>query len=228
MSIESREAAAALSDIDDIVRRVRQSRIYQLASLMLILWGALVIAGYIASFLLPRMAGYIWVARRRWSGSQAHLRSAPSARARTGMRSFDWSRAGGPLAVLCLRNIVGASASAHFTPRATRRVLAELHHAGLYRSSGYGSVLPLSWAIGLGITALTLVGYFFTGDLVRAADGRGQIWRACCSAATGCKIDHRWLGLDDIIHQPLRLRLMALGALTALPEGQGLDFDAGL
>ncbi|MDB5504446.1 MAG: hypothetical protein JWR89_4348 [Tardiphaga sp.] len=28
--------------------------------------------------------------------------------------------------------------------------------------------------------------------------------------------------LDDIIHQPLRLRIMA--ALTALPDGQGLDF----
>ena len=28
--------------------------------------------------------------------------------------------------------------------------------------------------------------------------------------------------LDDIIHQPLRLRLMA--ALNALPQGQGLDF----
>ena len=28
--------------------------------------------------------------------------------------------------------------------------------------------------------------------------------------------------LDDIIHQPLRLRIMA--AITALPDGQGLDF----
>ena len=29
-------------------------------------------------------------------------------------------------------------------------------------------------------------------------------------------------GLDEIIHQPLRLRIMA--ALTALPEAQGMDF----
>ena len=29
-------------------------------------------------------------------------------------------------------------------------------------------------------------------------------------------------GLDEIIHQPLRLRIMA--ALTALPDAQGLDF----
>ena len=28
--------------------------------------------------------------------------------------------------------------------------------------------------------------------------------------------------LDEVIHQPLRLRIMA--ALTALPDGQGLDF----
>jgi hypothetical protein len=31
-------------------------------------------------------------------------------------------------------------------------------------------------------------------------------------------------GLDDVIHQPLRLRLMA--ALCALPAGQGMDFPA--
>ena len=55
MSIESREAAAALSDIEDIVRRVRQSRIYQLASLMLIMWGALVFAGNLGSFLLAAL-----------------------------------------------------------------------------------------------------------------------------------------------------------------------------
>ena len=40
--IDSKEAAAALSDIDDIVRRVRQSQIYNLASLIMIWWGVLV------------------------------------------------------------------------------------------------------------------------------------------------------------------------------------------
>ena len=60
--IDSQQASEALADIDEIARRVRQSRIYNLASLMLIMWGALVFAGYLGSFLLPRYAGYIWIA----------------------------------------------------------------------------------------------------------------------------------------------------------------------
>ena len=61
MSIDSREAASALSDIDAIVRRVRQSRIYDHASLMMVMWGVLVFVANIASFTWPRSAGYFWL-----------------------------------------------------------------------------------------------------------------------------------------------------------------------
>ena len=37
MSIESREAAAALDDIEQIARRVRQSTIYQLSGLLIVM-----------------------------------------------------------------------------------------------------------------------------------------------------------------------------------------------
>ena len=60
--IDSRQASEALDDINEIARRVRQSTIYNLSSLMLIMWGALVFAGNIASFLWPRQGGYIWLA----------------------------------------------------------------------------------------------------------------------------------------------------------------------
>ena len=60
--IHSREASEALAEINEMTRRVRQSLIYNLASLMLIMWGALVFAGYLGSFLLPRQAGYFWAA----------------------------------------------------------------------------------------------------------------------------------------------------------------------
>ena len=49
--IDSREASEALAEINEMTRRVRQSRIYNLASLMLIMWGALVFAGYLGAFL---------------------------------------------------------------------------------------------------------------------------------------------------------------------------------
>jgi hypothetical protein len=60
--IDSREASAALADIDDIVQRVRQSRIYNLASQMMIMWGVLVFAGYLVTYLVPRYAFYGWTA----------------------------------------------------------------------------------------------------------------------------------------------------------------------
>jgi len=44
---------------------------------------------------------------------------------------------------------------------------------------------------------------------------------ACCSVASGCGAADM-AELDDIIHQPLRLKIMA--ALNALHPAQGLDF----
>jgi len=40
--IGSKEAREALSEIDEMVRRVRQSQTYDVASLIMILWGVLV------------------------------------------------------------------------------------------------------------------------------------------------------------------------------------------
>lgn len=158
MSIESREAAAALSDIEDIVRRVRQSQIYQLASLLLILWGALVFAGNIASFLWPRMAGYIWIAVNA-VGIAGTFAIGAFGRARTGVRSFD-IRA---LTALLLFFAFGMFACwlGHFGPRELGTFwpiyfMLMYTIAGLW--VGYAFV-----AIGLLITALTLIGYFFVG-----------------------------------------------------------------
>src|SRR5439155_27211759 len=53
----------------------------------------------------------------------------------------------------------------------------------------------------------------------------GWRWRMAagsCSAAFGCAGSEAMAELDDIIHQPLRLRIMA--ALNALPSGVGLEF----
>lgn len=58
--IDSKQASAALDDINDVVRRVRQSRIYQIASLIITMWGVLVFAGYIANYIWPRQGYTIW------------------------------------------------------------------------------------------------------------------------------------------------------------------------
>src|SRR5882757_2687095 len=60
-TIDRRQAREALSDIDDIVRRVRQSRLYDLNSQIMVLWGVLVFAGNVATWLRPRYGGYTWI-----------------------------------------------------------------------------------------------------------------------------------------------------------------------
>ncbi|MDP1908357.1 MAG: hypothetical protein Q8K85_08650 [Hyphomicrobium sp.] len=158
MSIESREAAAALSDIEDIVRRVRQSRTYQLASLLLIMWGALVFAANIGSFLWPRMAGYIWIAVNV-AGIAGSFAISAFGQARTGVRSFD----GRALAALLLFFAFGLFTCwlGHFGPRELG-TFWPIYFMLMYTIVGLWGGKAFV-AIGLSITALTLIGYFFVG-----------------------------------------------------------------
>ena len=59
--IDSQQAGEALSDIDVIVRRVRQSQICRLAGVIMIMWGVLVFAGYVATYLSPPDGNAIWI-----------------------------------------------------------------------------------------------------------------------------------------------------------------------
>lgn len=59
-SIDAGTAAEALADIDRVTARVRQSRIYTLASSALMLWGPLVAVGYVVTQFAPRWAALIW------------------------------------------------------------------------------------------------------------------------------------------------------------------------
>ena len=51
-TIDPKEAAQALNDIEQIVQRVRQSRIYDIASQIMIAAGVLVLAGNVANFVI--------------------------------------------------------------------------------------------------------------------------------------------------------------------------------
>jgi hypothetical protein len=160
MSIDSQQAASALSDIDAIVRRVRQSRIYNLASLMLIMWGALVFAGYVGSYLWPYSAGYFWAAIYIVGIAGSFVISRFD-QARRGVRSFDL-RMLAAFVLFVAFGIFCANVLGHFTPRQLGTFwpiyfMLVYTIAGLW--VGYAFV-----AIGFGITALTLIGYFFIGD----------------------------------------------------------------
>lgn len=165
--IDSQQASEALADINDVVQRVRQSRIYDLASLMLIMWGVLVFAGYLVTYLWPRHAGYGWIAVYA-AGLAGTIAIGRFNKARAGGRTFDLRM----LAAFLLIMLFGIFVSAwlgHFSPRQIGTfwpIYFMLFYtiAGLW--AGYAFV-----AIGLSIIALTLVGYFFIG-------GAFDLWMA--------------------------------------------------
>lgn len=160
MSIESEEAAAALDDIEQIARRVRQSTTYQLSSLLIIMWGVLVFAGNLATWLSPRAADYVWLAVYV-AGIAGSFAVSAFGHARTGIHAFDlrW------LAAMLLFFAFGFFCTrglAHFTPR-QMGTFWPIYFMLAYTLVGLW-VGPAFVAIGLGITALTLIGYFCIGE----------------------------------------------------------------
>jgi hypothetical protein len=160
MTIDPTDAASALTDIERIVRRVRQSRIYNFSSLMLIMWGALVFAGYLTSYIWPRMGGYSWIAIYL-AGIAGSFVISRYDHAREGVRTFDLRM----LAAFVLFVAFGIFCTivlGHFTPRQLGTfwpIYFMLVYTIVGLWAGYAFV-----AIGLGITALTLIGYFFAGN----------------------------------------------------------------
>ena len=174
--IDSREAQAALADINDMVARVRQSRIYDIASQIMIVAGVMVVAGNIASYVAPRYSTYIWISINVLNVIAAAVISVLSYR-RTGVRAFDyWVLVAFLLffgfGILCI-SVLG-----HFGWR-EMSVFWPIYFMLFYCLAGlwFGHVFL---TIGLSITVLTLIGYFFIGGALfllwmAAVNGGGLI-----------------------------------------------------
>jgi hypothetical protein len=154
--IDSKEAKEALSDIDEIVRRVRQSQTYDIASLIMILWGVLVLAGNIATWFWPRDGYDIWIA----VNAVGVLATLATIYFRVDTRSFDVRMLVAYLlffafGYLCTK-VLG-----DFTPRQLGTfwpIYFMLFYAIAGLWLGYAFVL-----IAVGISILTLIGYFYIG-----------------------------------------------------------------
>jgi hypothetical protein len=160
MTIDSRQAAEALDEIDAVVRRVRQSRIYDLASLLAILWGALTCAGYVATFLWPRHTGYAWLAVYV-AGMAGWFAIMALGYKRSGGRAYDL-RIFAAFALFFGFGFLWTTGVAHLAPRQLS-AFWPTYYMLVYTIVGLwvGSAFV---AIGLSITALTLIGYFFAGN----------------------------------------------------------------
>src|SRR3984957_11818961 len=60
MTVRSDEAAAMLADVDSVVARVKQSRLYRTAALIMILWGVVNLARDVLIALAPAWFGPRW------------------------------------------------------------------------------------------------------------------------------------------------------------------------
>jgi hypothetical protein len=159
-TIDRREAATALSDIDDMVRRVRQSRVYQIAGLMLMLWGPLTAVGHLMAWAWPRQAGYGWIVINLIGVAGSFAVSAIGRR-HTGVRSFD-ARMFAALVLFFGFGLLWSIGLVQFTPRQLG-VFWPTYFMLFYTVVGLW-VGAAFVAIGLGITALTVLGYFAAGD----------------------------------------------------------------
>lgn len=158
--IDSQQASEALAEINEMTRRVRQSRIYNLASLMLIMWGALVFTGYLGSFLLPRYAGYLWAALNL-AGVAGSFAISAFGYSSSGIRTFDVRMLIAFLLFFAF-GFLCTSVLGDFTPR-QMGAFWPIYFMLLYIIAGLwiGQAFVV---IGLGISALALVGYFLIGD----------------------------------------------------------------
>jgi hypothetical protein len=157
--IDSQQAHSALADIDDITRRVRQSRFYRHASSMLMLWGALTFVGYLVSFAVPALARYAWIAVFL-AGIAGSVTIGAASRRRAGINTFN-ARATAAMVIFIAFGAIWSIGVGHFTPRqlgAFWPTYFMLPYILLGLWLGQAFV-----AIGAAVIALTLLGYFYTG-----------------------------------------------------------------
>ncbi|GLR86961.1 hypothetical protein [Bradyrhizobium iriomotense] len=157
--IDSKDAASALKEIDDIVQRVRQSRLYEMASLAAMWWGVLVFAGNVATWLWPTYGAYIWISVNVAGVIGLFALSAYN-RSRTGVQTFDL-RVFVTFMLFFAFGIFCVNVLGHFSPR-QQGTFWPLYFMLFYTMAGlwFGYALV---AIGLGIIALTLFGYYTIG-----------------------------------------------------------------
>jgi hypothetical protein len=157
--IDSKQASAALDDIKEVVRRVRQSQIYQIASLIIIIWGVLVFAGYIANYTWPRQGYTVWTVVDL-GGLVISVAVGFVVNVRSGSHSF-------PIRSLISFLLIGAFGVfcsvvlGHFGPR-QMIVFWALYGMLFYAIAGlwFGYAFIVIAAC---TSALTLIGYYYVG-----------------------------------------------------------------
>jgi hypothetical protein len=157
MTIRSDEAAAMLADVDSVVGRVKQSRLYRSSAQIIILWGVVNLVRDLLIGVAPALFGPRWflIDAIGIIGTLVLLRWVVEPGAHLPLRT---------LAAFCLFYAFGwiwANFLGGFGPREQMAFWPTLFLFG-YALAGlwFG---PAFSAIGLGLTALVLAGYVWSG-----------------------------------------------------------------
>jgi hypothetical protein len=162
MTIDPKLAAAALDDIAGVERRTRQALVNAHAGTILLFWGVLVTLGYLAEYGWPRYAGPIWIAVNLLGLAGTVRFSGRSGDATA--RRIVWA-----FVVLMGYGMIWSLLIGGFGPRQLDAFWPTLVMCGY--------VLLGLWlgrffiALGLIVTALTVVGFFWLGSWF-------QLWMA--------------------------------------------------
>lgn len=159
MSIDKTEAAAALDDISRVIANVKQSRIYQTASSMLIMWGVIVAIGYLFAYFVPGRAAVGWLFLQL-AGTLLTVAASVTWGNRQGRRGAEW-RFGALMALILLFGTLWSVILGRFGARELNVFWPTLFMfcycvAGLW----FGKAFV---AVGLAIAGLSLAGYFWAG-----------------------------------------------------------------
>jgi hypothetical protein len=173
MTIDPTEAAASLSDVQTVERRTRHALFYGGSSTILIIWGLVLVVGYLGTFLRPTDANLIWNVLN--GTGVAYFVAIGYARSRRPHNHWDWRIA---IAFMVLLGF------GYFWQWLV--MLSHLRELPVFWSTLFmtGYILAGLWmgrffiVCGLVVIALVLVGYFWTGPwflLWMSAVGGGSL-----------------------------------------------------
>jgi hypothetical protein len=159
MTMDSKEAIAALVEVEAITRRVRQSNLYRTSSAAMMLWGVLVALAYIITFAAP-----VW-ATPAWDGVyllgvMGTILAAAFENRRAATRSFDLQMLAAYLLFFAF-GFLWTVGLVHLPPRLLD-VFWPTYFMLAYAIAGLWLGIAFC-VIGLAIAALTLIGYFWAG-----------------------------------------------------------------
>jgi len=158
MTVRSDEAAAMLADVENVVAKVKQSRIYHGAALCIVLWGGVNLVRDLLIALEPAWFGPRWflIDLVGVAGTIAILRFRVGPIARFPLRVL------AAFALFYAFGWIWSHLVGQFGPREQMAFWPTLFLFG-YALAGLWFGAAFS-AIGLGLTALIVAGYLWSGD----------------------------------------------------------------